>query len=55
MVFNRAMIRHVNDFVLNINDKKIDSTLTTKFIGIIIDTKLKWTEHIKYIKNKISK
>ena len=40
MVFNRARIKHVNDFVVNI-DKKIDSTLTTKFLGIIIDNKLK--------------
>ena len=55
MVFHRARIKHVNDFVVNIDDKKIDSTLTTKFLGIIIDNKLKWTEHIKYIKNKISK
>ena len=35
--------------------QKIDSTLTTMFLGIIIDNKLKWTEHIKYIKSKISK
>ena len=51
MVFHRARIKHVNDVVVNID---------TKFLGIsigiiIIDNKLKWTEHIKYIKNKISK
>ena len=27
----------------------------TKFIGLLVDDKLKWTHHISYIKNKISK
>ena len=27
----------------------------TKFLGVIIDNKLKWTNHINYISNKISK
>ena len=27
----------------------------TKFLGIIIDVKLKWANHISYIKNKIAK
>ena len=27
----------------------------TKFLGIIIDDGLKWTNHIAYVKNKISK
>ena len=28
---------------------------STKFLGVIIDDKLKWTAHIQYIKNKLSK
>ena len=28
---------------------------TTKFLGVIINNKLKWNGHIIYIKNKISK
>ena len=28
---------------------------TTKFLGIVIDNKLKWNDHIICIKNKISK
>ena len=33
----------------------IDCVTTTKYLGVIIDNKLKWTSHILYIKNKISK
>ena len=28
---------------------------STNFLGVIIDDKLKWTAHIQYIKNKLSK
>ena len=28
---------------------------TTKFLGVIIDEKLNWKEHINYIKTKLSK
>ena len=28
---------------------------STIFLGVIIDDKLKWKEHLQYIKNKISK
>ena len=26
-----------------------------KYLGVIIDHKLKWCEHISYVKNKVSK
>ena len=29
--------------------------LNTKFLGVIIDEKLNWSDHIRYIKNRISK
>ena len=40
--------------------KTVDNTIIkqvtfTKFLGIIIDDKLKWIQHISYIKNKTSK
>ena len=34
---------------------KISLTKTTKYRGIIIDNKLKWTGNTTYVKNKISK
>ena len=55
MVFHRAKLKHITDFELKIDDTVINSTLITKFLGIVIDSKLKWNEHIKYIRNKISK
>ena len=33
----------------------LEITRSTKFLGVIIDNKLKWTDHITYIKKKISK
>ena len=35
--------------------KTISSVSSTKFLGVIIDDKLKWTAHIQYIKSKLSK
>ena len=42
--------------VLNVEmqGNNIDCVTTTKYLGVIID-ELKWTTHILYIKNKISK
>ena len=36
-------------------NKSINCVTSTKSLGIIIDNKLKWNEHIIYVKNKISK
>ena len=54
MVFHRSREKINNsDFLL---DSTIISQVTfTKFLGVILDDKLKWTHHISYIKNKISK
>ena len=38
-----------------INGEKIDRVYVTKFLGVIIDHKLNWKEHIEVVKNKISK
>ena len=58
--FSHAMKKHslcANDYndYISIRNNVIDEVKSTKFLGIIIDDKLKWTEHIQYIKNKISK
>ena len=53
MVFHRARLKPTKDVMISQN--KIAITKSTKFLGIIIDDKLKWTEHINYVKNKISK
>ena len=33
----------------------IQCVKSTKLLGVIIDNKLKWNDHIKYVKNKILK
>ena len=35
--------------------KTVQYVSTTKFLGVIIDNKIKWNDHIIYIKNEISK
>ena len=53
-VFHRARIKSKTGKISTRNNA-IDEVKSTKFLGIIIDIKLKWTEHTQYIKNKISK
>ena len=54
MVFHRARIK-TSDIEVVMQDKSINCVTSTKFLGIIIDNKLKWNEHITHVKNKISK
>ena len=47
MVFHQARLKPTKDVMIRQN--KIAFTKITKFLGIIIDDKLKWTEHINYV------
>ena len=38
-----------------LNNVSLERVQCTKFLRIIIDDGLKWTDHISYIKNKIAK
>lgn len=40
---------------LQINGESIKRVEYTKFLGIILDSNMTWSEHIKHIKSKISK
>ena len=40
---------------IKINNISIDRVHSTKFLGVYIDSKLNWSEHIKYIRAKLSK
>ena len=40
---------------ININGQTINEVTETKFLGVILDNKLNWNAHIKYISKKISK
>ena len=54
MVFHSTSIKSKTRKI-SIRNIVTDEVKSTKFLGIIIDDKLKWTEHIQYIKNIISK
>ena len=51
------LINRRNDytpFSLYINDHKIEQVHSIKYLGIHIDDKLNWKQHIKYVEGKIS-
>ena len=54
MLFHRARIKG-NNLVVKINDSVLNRVNSMKYLGVIIDHKLKWCEHISYVKNKVSK
>ena len=54
MLFHRARIKG-NNSVVKINDFVLNRVNNMKYLGVIIDHKLKWCEHISYVKNKVSK
>ena len=49
----RNSSRSIDDIV--INGIRIAEVTETKFLGVIIDNKLKWSTHILYIRKKIAK
>ena len=52
-MFHRTTIKY-NHCNITINGNNVAHTKNTKFLGVIID-KLTWSDHIVYIKTKISK
>ena len=56
MMFHRTRIKHNTNIKILINNNMVDHNINnSKFLGIIIDSKLNWAAHILYIKSKISK
>ena len=53
MVFHRAR-RKIDHKYFILNNYILQHVHFTKILGIIIDDKLKWANHISYIKNKIA-
>ena len=54
MVFNRA--KHKNYKInIEINKVVIEQAKHTKFLGVIFDDNLNWSNHISYINSKIAK
>ena len=53
LLFHRARIK-VNNSVVKINECVLNRVNIIKYLGVIIDHKLKWCEHISYVKNNVS-
>ena len=56
MIFHSARIKNT-DFALriSINNCALKEVENCKYLGIILDSKISWVEHITYVKNTISK
>ena len=57
IVFKGKRLASINTERLNlkIDDQEITQVTSTKFLGVIIDQKLSWQEHINYVHSKLSK
>ena len=53
MIFTSRVVQ--NELELYINNEKIEKVQSTKFLGVVIDDKLNWKEHIARVKGKLSK
>ena len=49
MMFHRTRVKHIINFKIHISNNVIDRSMNTKFIGVIIDSKLNCAAHILYI------
>ena len=54
MVFHRGKLKTCQ-YNLVINDIQLTEVKSIKYLGLIIDNKLKWIDHISHVKNKISR
>ena len=45
----------LTDINVKINDKTITRTTCVKYLGVFIDDKLTWSNHIAYLENKLSR
>ena len=44
----------LEEFTLTIKEKELDRVNFYKYLGVIINENLSWTDHVDYIKNKVS-
>ena len=54
IVFHRARIKN-HDLSIRINGSTLNRSTHIKYLGVIIDHKLNWCDHIAHVKNKVSK
>ena len=54
-VFHRARMKTNNSVNIIVDKCVLNKVTSIKYLGVIIDHKLNWIEHISYVKNKIPK
>ena len=47
--------RREQNVSISINNSEIDMVYKTKFLGVVIDSKLNWKDHVAMVKSKLSK
>ena len=50
----RQKLSSVQSFTVSVNDKDLERVYKFKYLGVILNPCLTWTEHIEHIGNKIS-
>ena len=55
MVFHRAKVKLDKHAAIKMNGVFLQRTNSLKYLGVIIDHKLNWTQHIAHVRNKVSK
>ena len=55
LVCHRAKMKIISTIDVTMNNCCLKKTDSLKYLGVIIDHRLNWTQHISHVKNKISK
>ena len=56
IIFHRARVKlKDNEYPIIMNNSLSSNIKTHKYLGVIIDSKMSWIQHIAYVKNKVSK
>ena len=55
MVFHREKLKIVNPIDVTMNNCCLKKTDSLKYLGVIIDHRLNWSQHIAHVKNNASK
>ena len=54
MIFSRSRL-NLDGFTVSIDNTVIEQKTHARFLGVIVDEKLSWAEHIKTIKAKMAR
>lgn len=55
MIFARKINYNFDSVKVHIDDKEVIKVSSTRFLGILIDEKLAWKEHISFVCYKVKK